>query len=129
MFGLFYCFMKQKHKATFYLSIELCKWFSTNQKAHSFLFLYKIFKKKKTGVFSKLARKQLSPRKPYAPGKSAETNAIDRQNNIVGRIFGHIFVPKRNIIRGTSMFTTIEHMLRITPDLHLLVQVLYMARV
>lgn len=38
--------MKQKHKATFYLSIELCKWFSTNQKAHSFLFLYEILKKK-----------------------------------------------------------------------------------
>ena len=74
-----------------------------------------------------MARKQLNPRKPYAPGESAETNAIDRHNNIVGRIFGHIFVPKRNITRGTSMFTTSEHILRITPDLHLLVPVLYMA--
>lgn len=81
------------------------------------------------GVFINLARKQLNPRKPFAPGESAETNAIDRQNNIVGRIFGHIFVPKRHIIRGTSMFITIEHMLRITPDLHLPIPVLYMARV
>lgn len=91
---------------------------------HIVPFFYEIFKKKNRRL-QQIGKKAI---------KSKETvrswgNAIDRQNNIVGRIFGHIFVPKRNIIRGTSMFTTIEHMLRITPDLHLQVPVLYMARV
>lgn len=128
MFGLLLLFYETKAQSNFLSFYRVINGFQPIRK-HIVSFSYMKYLKKKTGVFSKLARKQLSPRKPYAPGKSAETNAIDRQNNIVGRIFGHIFVPKRNIIRGTSMFTTIEHMLRITPDLHLLVQVLYMARV